>query len=134
MKTGIEIAVVYSDVHLMELQISASNIAFSGQVNAYVNHSDATKFSEALKGFPSKVGDVRRIELGANATFVFTTIDDVGHSIVAVEIAADTIGPNNLTGKAAFNILVNPAAIDQFVDELSEFAPDVGKSAFLKGT
>lgn len=134
MKSGIEIAVVYTDVHLMELQISASNTAFTGQVNTYVNHSDTAKFSKALKGFPSNVGDVRRMELGANATFVFSTIDDLGHSMVGVEIAADTIGPNNLTGRAAFNILVNPAEIDQFVDELAKLTPDVGKSAYLNGS
>jgi hypothetical protein len=134
MKTGIEIAVVYTDVHLMELQISASNVAFAGQVNTYVDHSGAAKFSEGLKGFPSKIGDVRRLELGANARFVFSTADDVGHSIVTVEIAADAMRPNNFDGKAAFNILVNPAEIDKFVGELAALAPDIGQSACLKGS
>lgn len=134
MKTGIEITVVYTDIHLMELQISASNVAFAGQVNAYVNHSDTATLSDALKGFPSGIGDVRRFELGSNASFVFSTVDGVGHSIVTVHIEADAMRANNFDGKAAFNILVNPAEIDQFVEELAALTPDVGQSACLKGS
>ncbi len=134
MKAGIEIVVVYSDVHLMEVQISAANTAFAGQVNTYVNHDAAEKFSVALSGFPANVDDVRRMELGANAKFAFSMIDDVGHSMVAVDIASDTMGPNGFTGRATFNILVNPAEIDQFVQELAKLTPEIGQSAYLEGS
>lgn len=134
MKSGIEIAVVYTDVDLMELQIRASNVAFAGQVNTYVNHDDTGRFSEKLKGFPVSLGDVRRIELGANAMFVFSMIDEVGHSMVAVDIASDTTGPNGFSGKASFNILVNPAEIDRFVEELAKLRPELGHSASLTGS
>ena len=82
----------------------------------------------------SGVDDVRRIEVGANATFTFSMVDGLGHSIVAVEIADDDVGPNSLTGKAAFNILVNPAEIDESGTQLATFTSEVGQSALLKGS
>lgn len=133
MQSGIEISIVYTHVHLIELQISASNVAFAAQVNTYVNHEVPTRFAKELKGFPAGVDDVRRIEVGANTNFTFSMVDGLGHSIVAVAIADDVVGPNSLTGKAAFNILVNPAEIDEFVAQLATFTSEVGQSALLKG-
>ena len=134
MNPGIEIAIIYSDIHLVEIQISASNRAFAGQVTTYVGKEHLAMMAEQLKGFPSEPRDTRHLEVGPLNSFSFSTVDTLGHSLISVKIADESIGPNSLTGKAEFNLLVDPAEIDVFVAQLERMTAEVGQTAFLKGS
>ena len=118
----------------MQLQIRASNRAFSAEVDTYANHDACAAVADQLKGFPVGPGDLRKVEIGANISLTFTAVDTLVHSIVAVDMQGDVPEQNGLKPRATFNILVNPAQIDQFASELLHLTPDFGSSASLIGT
>lgn len=63
-ETGVRISVIYTDEHLIELRISASNGLFAGQVDVYAESGAPAEFAVVLSGFPKTQGDVREFELG----------------------------------------------------------------------
>lgn len=117
----------------MQLQIRASNRTFVAEVDTYVNHDACAKAAEQLNGFPISADDVRRIEIAPKISLTFSTIDNLGHCIIAIDVAGDIPDQNGVTPRAIFNILANPGQIDQFATELSRLTPDIGSSAQLIG-
>jgi len=139
-KPGIEISVIYNDVHLVELRVRASNGIFSGQADAYGNHGELAELANTLMGFPGSTTDVRIFEIGTfddkyaggGASFRFFASIPVGHAMVEVKLKADTLPRYKLQDTVAFHIPVEAAAIDAFVDDLNRISDSVGNSAFLR--
>lgn len=131
---GIDISVIYSDLHLMQIRMRASNRVFAAEVDTYLSHGAFATAADELRGFPKNADDVRHIEIGGKIFLKFSTVDNLGHSLVSIDMSADVPEQNGQTPRATFSILVNPAQIDNFAVELSRLAPDAGASASLIGT
>jgi hypothetical protein len=55
MKTGVQISIIYTDEHLIELRVSASNGVFAGQADVYASAEALALFALVLHlTFPVK--------------------------------------------------------------------------------
>ena len=135
---GIEISVRWCDDDLVEVSILASNGRFSGEVSAYAGHDTATSFAAALRGFPNDGTDARQFEIGTldpsfaggGARFEFGCLTSTGKAFVDVRLHGDRRGAHR-PESASFGIEIQAAAIDVFVQELTQLAARVGESASL---
>lgn len=134
MNPGIQITVIYTDQHLLQVEVKASSLAFAACVDTYVDHFRLKAVAEELRGFPRDPTDSRRVELTENVSFSFSVLDGVGHVMVKVELESDGFSKSVFCGKAMFNIGIEPAAIDDFVHQLADLTADVGQSASLVGS
>ena len=93
-ETGIRLSIIYSDEHLLELRIEASNGVFSGRAHVYANLDTPRELATKLDGFPIEPADVRLLEAGTiesedpggAATLRFYRTDSAGHSAVEVRL------------------------------------------------
>lgn len=124
MKDGIRIKVIWFDVDVIELRIDGSNGRFAGSVECYASHDDLPQLANAIRGFPVSVTDIRQFELGelsdtyagGGIRMQFLCTDRAGHPAVEVFMRSDP----RLQGHemARFEIMVEPAGIDDFVTQL----------------
>src|SRR3712207_6482776 len=97
METGIHIAVIYTDEHLIELRVKASNGVFAGQAEVYADSEVLAEFAAVLRGFPASQNDSREFEIGSfdaayaggGAGFRFFCVDSVGHASAEVKLRGD---------------------------------------------
>jgi hypothetical protein len=143
MQTGIGFSIIKAGP-LLELRIEASNGVFSARADVYDSLDALHELATKLKGFPIDPSDVRifetgmiDVECGGGATLRFYCLDSdhpdsAGHYAIEVRLRADPYvsGPQ----EARFGVLVEPAAIDSFVTELSRMGTRVGDTAFLRAT
>ena len=124
MKDGIRIKVIWFDVDMIELRIDGSNGRFAGSVECYDSHDALPQLANAIRGFPVSVTDIRLFELGelrdtyagGGIRMQFRCTNRTGHPAVEVFMRSDPI----LQGDemARFEIMVEPAGIDDFVTQL----------------
>ena len=139
-ESGVQISVIYSDEHLIELRVSASNGLFAGQADVYANSEAPAQFAVALRGFPKGASDIREFELGSRevgyagggAGFRFYCLDSVGHAAAEVRLRSDTNAKGGMNDVAVFHIAVAPAALDTFVIQLEQMGAAVGQAALLE--
>jgi len=139
MKIGVQISVIYTDEHLIELQVVASNGVFVGQSDVYADAKALVEFAGVLRGFPESRGDTREFELGSfdteyaggGAGFRFFFLDSVGHASAEVRLRSDPKVNGGVSDTVLLHIPVEAAAIDSFVVQLNRMAAEVGQSAFL---
>lgn len=140
MKARIHISVIYTDEHLIELSINASNGVFAGQAQVYANSDVLARCALELKGFPSSQSDVREFEFGSfdaahaggGARFRFFCLDSVGHSAVEVSLRTDPKTEGGVSDTVALHILIEAAAMDSFVGQLERMEPMGGNAAILE--
>ena len=92
-----------------------------------------------MSGFPSHARDVRDIELGAfdpknaggGVRLHFYCTDWVGHVAVNVQLRGDACGAMGEVESVAMRILLEPAAIDRFVEQLQKMRAEDGAKALL---
>jgi len=140
-ETGVRISVIYTDEHLIELRVAASNGTFAGQADVYEDTEAPAEFARALRGFPASQSDTREFELGdldpanagGGAGFRFRCVDSVGHSVAEVRLRSDSLWGGGLSDTAVLNIRVEAAAVDAFVEQLAAMPSAVGHAAFLEG-
>jgi hypothetical protein len=131
---------VWSDEHLLELQVSASNGRFGGVTEVYTSVEDVLDFAARLEGFPTKVTDVVEFSAGESDSYAFVRLkfycaDALGHAAVQVvmeERTASDSGPE-AKDKAVLKLRHEPAAIDRFRHELRRMASNQTGSATLTG-
>jgi len=139
-KTGVQISIIYTDEHLIELRVQASNGVFAGQADVYANLEAMIEFAGVLRGFPTSHSNTREFELGTldatssggGAGFRFYCVDSVGHAIAEVRLRTDARLGTGGSDAAAIHIPVEGAGIDSFVGELERMTAEVGQAAFLK--
>jgi hypothetical protein len=135
MKPGIELSIVYSDEHLLELRVRASNGTFTGQAMMYEGLDAPRALAEMLRGFPMSSGDVRNIQIGAGgqgaASLRFYCLNSAGHAAVEVRLRAEPRFDGRVD-EAAFHVAMEAAAVDSFVEQLSRMSADVGAEARLE--
>jgi hypothetical protein len=140
MNPGVEFVVIYSDHHLLELRLTASNGVFYGEVEMCVTVNAVPQFADQLKGFPASSSDRRDCVLGgalpesegAEARFRLSCRDAAGHGVLMISLRARpgrfAEGPD----VAAFHIPVEAGAVDRFVGELANVAAGIRNSARLE--
>jgi len=139
-ETGVRISVIYTDEHLIELRVRASNGVFAGQADVYADSESLAEFADALRGFPTSQSDTREFELGSfdatyaggGAAFRFSCVDSAGHAIAEVRLRADPKIEGSVNDAAVLHIPVEASAIDSFVMQLGLMAAVVGQAALLE--
>jgi hypothetical protein len=135
----LEIAVVWNDPDMQEVEVSASSGMFSGKVNLYVGPNELQELAEQLDGFPCGRNDTRELALGQNdlpgygkASFIFYCKDSTGH--VALEMALQSTQAYSLRGNESATIVIPAVAgdIDRFTAELRTINNRVGARAVLQ--
>jgi len=138
MNIGIQISVIHTDEHLIELRVSAANGVFAGQAELYADADALIEIADALRGFPENRDDAREFELGSldaayaggGAGFRFFCLDSVGHASAEVRLRSDPL-VHGVSDTVLLHIPVAAAAIDSFVTQLERMQAVVGESAFL---
>ena len=143
MRSGLEVLVIYVDEHLVELRIQASNGEFAAQASVYANRDAPTNLAQTLRGFPAKSGDSREFQLGTfrsdeggdGVQLRFYCTDAAGHAAVDVRVETKKPGRAGSHGwMATFDIPVEAAAVDAFVEQLARMRTAVGERAELVST
>ncbi len=140
MGTGIHIAIIYTDEHLIELRVKASNGVFAGQAEMYADLGVLAEFAAVLRGFPTSQSDSREFEIGSfdaanaggGAGFRFFCVDSVSHVSAEVKLRGDPNVKGGVSDSVLLYIPVEAAALDSFVAELELMAAVVGQAAFLE--
>jgi hypothetical protein len=141
MGIGIDIRVILKDRDMFELRVRASNGEFTAQAEMYVDLNSCRDMASVLRGFPTDKTDFREFALGTfkkdhaggGARVRFWCLDSVGHSAVQVHIRNDGRRNGRTEAEAAFDIPVEPAAVDSFVEQLEKMSA-VGDGARLEAT
>jgi hypothetical protein len=137
---GLRISVSWFDDHLVELVISASAPPFSAEVEVYERHDAPAQLAKILRGFPATAADTRQCVLGTfeptlaggGARFHFRCVDALGHAVVDVQVRADPQRRGHQT--AEFSVPIDAAAVDRFVQQLTQMKLDRNSSAGLPTT
>ena len=125
MFVGLIIKPIWSDVDMIEIQITASNGHFSGRTGIYISHGTLAETAELLTGFPKTTTDKRLVEFGAfgpnlakgAARLDFHCLTHSGPVELQVRIGSDPQLKERVE-TAEFFLRVEPASIDRFVNEL----------------
>ncbi|MET0645398.1 MAG: hypothetical protein ABW208_02190 [Pyrinomonadaceae bacterium] len=140
MKAGLQISIIYTDEHLIELRITASNGVFAGQVDVYADSDALTELAEVLRDFPGSQNDAREFEVGSfdsayaggGAGFRFYCLDSVGHAAAEVRLRSDPEAGGGVSDTVVLHVPVEAAAIDAFVVQLAGIVEEVGQTARLE--
>jgi len=139
-KAGIQISIIYTDEHLIELRIMASNGVFAGQVDVYADSDALTELAEVLRDFPASRDDSREFEVGSfdaayaggGAGFRFYSLDSVGHAAAEVRLRSDPEVGGGVSDTVVLHVAVEAAAVDSFVVQLAGIVAEVGQTARLE--
>jgi hypothetical protein len=138
---GFRFEVIYKDVHLLEVRISAWNGTFGGVADVYVGLDQLEETAAKLQGFPRHPSDVREANFGAfglksapgrRVAMRFYCADKSGHTYVDSMIESDY----NAVGKidsVTLSLPIEAAAVDSFVAALHQSGVDRAGVAFLRG-
>jgi hypothetical protein len=156
----LSIEVVYHDEDLTEIFAVADNGRFAGCTTIYVNPNDLIEFGKQVKGFPQNISQVEKRELGYTFTkeekdkfdelrksrpsmpsyltaylcLNFYCIDSLGHPVVHLVFDEGNWSTRETAaGKASFEIMIEPAQIDKFADELIKIGSENNGKAILLG-
>ena len=136
---NLSIELIWEDVDLEELCITASNGEYCGSARVYFAQGDIAVLAQTIQGFPRAVSQVEVFEGGSDdgprAKLVFRCIDQLGHAVVRVslsEFAYDNVQlpiMNDVTLEMRFEA----SALDQFCKELDAVGKRARKLAILRG-
>jgi len=135
---GIRFEVIYKDVHLVKVRISAWNGTFSGTSDIYFGPDQLGKTAREIEGFPRNPADVREIMLdshsgpGDRVSMRFYCTDSSGHASVdsTIESAPDAAGKIQ---SATLSLPIEASAVDSFVEDLDRLASSCAGVAILNG-
>ena len=138
MDPGFYFEVLWSDADFLEVRITASNGSFAGVIQVYMPIGGLKNAAESLAGFPGNSADRRNLcfgKFGPQAAagaiqMIFHCSDSAGHAIIEANLESDY----DSRGKAqsvGLSAAVEPAAIDNFVEELKRLEAERNGSAFL---
>jgi hypothetical protein len=135
---GIRFEVIYKDVHLVEVRISAWNGSFGGSSDVYLGLDRLGKTAVEISGFPRNPADVREIMLdshsgpGDRVSMRFYCTDSSGHASVdsTIESSPDAAGKIQ---SATLSLPIEASAVDSFVEGLHRLGSANAGAAILHG-
>lgn len=139
-QVGFRLEVIYADVDIIEIRVSAWNGSFGGATDLYVAVDGLSKIATKLGGFPKNPADVREFTLGAferefaggAVSMKFYCIDQAGHAYVESRIESDTESAK-VWQVATLVMPVEAAAVDRFVEDLRQLEKEKSGVALLEG-
>jgi len=134
----VQLSCWYHDTDVVELKVSAWNGTFAGSTRLYVGQGDLADTATLLAGFPAGLSDRREVTFGAFGpksaggamNLKFSCIDGAGHCELHCMVEADydrRDAPERVEMLCAFE----PAALDQFVEQMRELNSSLAGSAVL---
>jgi hypothetical protein len=137
---GFQFEIIYKDVHLLKIRISAWNGSFGGTADVYVGIDQLKETATKLQRFPLDLSDVREVTFGGfgpklaggGVSMRFYCADRAGHTYVdsKIESGYDSAGKAQ---SVIMTLTIEPAAVDSFVEELGQLGADQAGQACLKG-
>jgi hypothetical protein len=136
----LSIELVWEDVDLEELCISAHNGGYCGTAKVYFAQGDVGVLADSIRGFPKTVSQQEIFEggseeIGSLAKLVFRCTDGSGHPAVTVSLA-ESINENvrpPLLNRVELELRFEPYALDEFCRELESVARRASNRAVLRG-
>ena len=139
-EVGFVFKVLYRDVHLLKIRVSAWNHIFGGSADLYVNVEELGNIAAELQGFPRNAADTHDIVLGVfgaesagGAVRMRFRSDRSGHIRIETEIESDHDSAG-IVESAKLVVRTEPSAIDSFVDELRTVDAGATTTAYLRAT
>ncbi|MBV6880136.1 hypothetical protein NG800_007940 [Epilithonimonas ginsengisoli] len=139
LKSYLKLEIIWRDEHMFELKVTASNKRFSGTTEVYDTSESLYNFAQKLIGFP-KDDKQLMYELGKQNGYAFCSlkfycIDGFGKIGVHIilEDNVNTEFRNEEKSKVKFEIIVEPAAIDNFQKNLLDLSNKQKGIALLYG-
>jgi hypothetical protein len=135
----LSIELIWEDVDLEELCITASNGEYCGRARVYFTQGDIAALAENIQGFPKAVSQVEVFEGGQDdgprAKLVFRCIDELGHAAVRVSLVEFAYDNAQLPIMNDVNLEMRfeASALDQFCKELEGVGKRARKIAILRG-
>ena len=139
MDPKLSIELIWEDVDLEELWITATNGEYCGSTRVYFVQGDVTALAETIHGFPKAVDQVEIFEGGQDngprAKLVFRCLDRVGHAVVRVSLAdlAYVNAQLPIMNDVNLEMRFEASALDQFCKELEEVGKRTRTLAILHG-
>ena len=135
----VRLAYRYHDVDVVELNVSAWNGSFGGSTCLYVGQGDLADAAALLARFPINVEDKREVTLGAFGpnsaggamALQFSCRDGAGHCQLHITIEADFGLRDSLAERVELLSAIEPAALDQFVEQMRILNSSLTGSAVL---
>lgn len=134
MDTGVTITAIDHADDYLGVSLTASNGRFAGSIGKiYTDSAELSQFASRLEGFPNSSTDERTLQLGASdvsgvtglVEMEFRVVDVVGHAALRIRIVtAGWTGttPGPIPESAEFSMLVHPASVDRFLEQLRALA------------
>ena len=136
----LSIELIWEDVDLEELFITASNGEFCGSARVYFAQGDIAALAKTIHGFPNAVSQVEVFEGGPDdgprAKLVFRCMDQLGHTVVRVSLAEFAYDNNPqlpITNDVNLELRFDASALDQFCKELERVGKRARTLAVLRG-
>jgi hypothetical protein len=134
MDKGIKLRLIWEDVHLLQITLSAWNGEFGGSTEMYLSHGELIEAASVLEGFPQSPKDERTLKLGdfrpdgfGGTDLRFYIKDLAGHPWVKASLHTKD-HDQTVTLHAPFEL----AALDSFVSEMKKIEDEMYSTAFLK--
>jgi hypothetical protein len=136
---GINFEVIWFDQDVIEVVASCSNGYFSGRAEIYLSHDDLSHLADSLRGFPSKISDSRKVELGTfnpnhadgGLKMKFYCTDSSGHAVAEIKLRGDGCEALGEPESVALRVPIEPAGVDSFVRQLMTIDCTIGAGACL---
>jgi hypothetical protein len=129
----------YHDFDVVELKVSAWNGSFGGTACVWVGQGALADAARLLAGFPVSLSDKREVTFGAFGpksaggvvTLQFECIDGAGHCQLHVTMESDYEPRDRFAERVEMLSVFEPAALDQFVEQMRELNSSLTGSAVL---
>ena len=134
----VQLSYWYHDTDVVELEVSAWNGTFAGSTRLYVGQGDLADKASLLAGFPVGLKDQREVTFGAFGpksaggamNLMFSCIDGAGHCQLHLMVEAD-YDRRDAAERVEMLCAFEPAALDQFVEQMRELNSSLRGSAVL---
>ncbi len=135
----VQLTCCYHDADVVELEVSAWNGAFAGLTRLYIGQGVLADTATLLAGFPVGLEDRRDVAFGAFGpkfasgamNLNFSCIDGAVHCQLHLIIEADYDRQESLAQRVEMLCAFEPAALDQFVQQMRELNSSLEGSAML---
>ena len=136
---GLTITYEWHDQDVLSVLVHVANGAFSGVAQVYVSLDGPSSWAKTIGRGPQGAGASCEVSLGAfdpecaggGACLKLVPVDRQGHLACSVTLHDRHVGTDNVETLTAI-LLTEPALVDQFVAELSQFKMEYDHSAVLR--
>jgi len=133
----VRLAYRYHDSDVVELTVSAWNGSFGGSTRVWVGQGGLADAATLLAGFPVSLEDNREVTFGGfgpkfaggAVTLQFACIDGAGHCQLHVTMEAEYDIRESLAERVEMLSTFEPAALDNFVEQMRELNSSLTGSA-----